>query len=303
MKQHSYAFYNGHLSTLYQERELLCYTRGILDQGTPEEDSSFGYSTSFSGPSSDGITDVVATSHHAFESEHAPAEETAIDEIIEEVNSEVPLSPAKIASYKVILEDEISQLTKELVRNTTAPERAYPNNLTISNLCEYLVFPTVVYELEYPRSESINWGYVLEKTAATLGVLFVMNMVSQTFICKSELPTTISSISIYLEDSTYIYSSDPVVMKAVSMKEMGMPLTERLQEFPWMLSELIFPFMMEYLVSAPEVRLKCAFFANLHSQKQLTWFLIWETILNVLAELTRFADRSFYDDWWNSGKF
>lgn len=31
------------------------------------------------------------------------------------------------------------------------------------------------------------------------------------------------------------------------------------------------------------------------------WYLIWETILNVLAELTHFADRSFYDAWWNSG--
>lgn len=34
---------------------------------------------------------------------------------------------------------------------------------------------------------------------------------------------------------------------------------------------------------------------------QLAWYLIWETILNVLAELTHFADRNFYDAWWNSG--
>lgn len=33
---------------------------------------------------------------------------------------------------------------------------------------------------------------------------------------------------------------------------------------------------------------------------QLAWYLIWETILNVLAELTFFADRSFYGAWWNS---
>jgi sterol O-acyltransferase len=46
-----------------------------------------------------------------------------------------------------------------------------------------------------------------------------------------------------------------------------------------MLAELILPFMLEYL---------------------LTWYLIWETILNILAELTYFADRSFYDTWWNS---
>jgi hypothetical protein len=31
-----------------------------------------------------------------------------------------------------------------------------------------------------------------------------------------------------------------------------------------------------------------------------TWYLIWECVLNVLAELTFFADRGFYADWWNS---
>jgi sterol O-acyltransferase len=28
--------------------------------------------------------------------------------------------------------------------------------------------------------------------------------------------------------------------------------------------------------------------------------VIWECILNLLAELTYFADRGFYADWWNS---
>lgn len=38
-------------------------------------------------------------------------------------------------------------------------------------------------------------------------------------------------------------------MKTVEMKEENMPLWCRLIEFPWLLSDLIFPFMMEYLVS------------------------------------------------------
>lgn len=46
---------------------------------------------------------------------------------------------------------------------------------------------------------------------------------------------------------------DPVVIRAVSLKEMGVPLSQRLQEFPWMLSDLIFPFMGEYLVSRIEI--------------------------------------------------
>lgn len=31
-----------------------------------------------------------------------------------------------------------------------------------------------------------------------------------------------------------------------------------------------------------------------------TWYVIWEAILNLLAEVTYFADRGFYADWWNS---
>lgn len=40
-------------------------------------------------------------------------------------------------------------------------------------------------------------------------------------------------------------------MEALEMKHAGVPLTARFQQFPWLLSELIFPFMMEYLVSMP----------------------------------------------------
>ena len=38
-------------------------------------------------------------------------------------------------------------------------------------------------------------------------------------------------------------------MKTVKMKEDEVPLIDRFKEFPWLLSDLIFPFMMEYLVS------------------------------------------------------
>jgi sterol O-acyltransferase len=80
-----------------------------------------------------------------------------------------------------------------------------------------------VYELEYPRSDEINWYYVAEKVASTAGVLLIMMLVSQSFIY-------------------------PVVMRTVEMKASGMPLYQRLEAFPWILSDLIFPFMMEYMV-------------------------------------------------------
>ncbi|KAF9429615.1 hypothetical protein BGZ76_001172 [Entomortierella beljakovae] len=45
------------------------------------------------------------------------------------------------------------------------------------------------------------------------------------------------------------------------------------------LKKLLIPFMMNYL---------------------FIFYIIFECICNAFAELTRFADRNFYDDWWNS---
>ncbi|KAJ9621644.1 Sterol O-acyltransferase 2 (Sterol-ester synthase 2) [Taxawa tesnikishii (nom. ined.)] len=74
----------------------------------------------------------------------------------------------------------------------------------------------------------------------------------------------------------YIY---PPVAHTVRMKEAGMSLQERWNEYPWIVSDLLFPLLLEQLLS---------------------WYVIWECVLNVVAELTRFADRGFYGDWWNS---
>jgi hypothetical protein len=35
----------------------------------------------------------------------------------------------------------------------------------------------------------------------------------------------------------------------------------------------------------------------------LVVFINWECILNVFAEISGFADRQFYKDWWNSTTF
>jgi sterol O-acyltransferase len=74
----------------------------------------------------------------------------------------------------------------------------------------------------------------------------------------------------------YIY---PAVAATVRMKEAGMTLQQRWHELPWIVLDMLFPLLLEQLLS---------------------WYVIWECVLNVLAEVTRFADRGFYGDWWNS---
>ncbi|CAG1967541.1 unnamed protein product [Fusarium graminearum] len=181
-------------------------------------------------------------------------EESDIEKISRAIASHEPLDDQQIALFERIMKWEIDAMSDELRGTAFTPDKAYPNNLSFVDHYKWIPLPTLVYEIEYPRSDSIDWSYVLEKAVAMVGILFVMVQVSQ-------------------------YSMYPVVMKTVEMKENDVPLIGRLQEFPGLLLDLIFPFMMEYL---------------------LVWYLIWETILNILAELTYFADRSFYDAWWNS---
>lgn len=180
--------------------------------------------------------------------------EKDISSVASAIEADKPLDFDQIRSLRRLMSWEIASLTEELKGRCTVTKNFYPRNLTLRDFFGYLPLPTLVYELEYPRQEKINWNYVLEKTAATFGVIGVMIVVSQ----------------------AYIY---PSVIYVLRMKESGIPLKERLQEFPWVLGDLLFPFMMEYLLS---------------------WYVIWECVLNVLAELTLFADRGFYADWWNS---
>jgi sterol O-acyltransferase len=171
--------------------------------------------------------------------------------VIEEVGN---TNAEDMEIFKTAIESELAALDGELNSKVKDPSKRYPNNLTIANWADYTMLPTLVYELEYPRQDHINWFYVAEKTAATLGGIWVMIVVSQAFIY-------------------------PRVVQTVAMKEAGMSLAERWQELPWVISDLLFPMLLEQL---------------------LTWWVIWECVLNTLAEVTRFSDRNFYGTWWNS---
>lgn len=151
-------------------------------------------------------------------------ERSDIETISNAIEEAVPLDLEQLHLFERLIKWEVDALADELTGKATDPTHYYPNNLTFLNHYEYIVLPTLVYELQYPRSDSINWSYVAEKSCALIGVIFVMIMISQAFIY-------------------------PVVMRTVYMKEMGWSTIQRFQEFPWVLSDLIFPFMMEYMVS------------------------------------------------------
>lgn len=178
--------------------------------------------------------------------------ETAL--VAKTIESGSPLDVSQIHTFRRLLNTEISTLAAELRGNSPETTAPYPANLTISNFLDWTSLPTLVYELSYPRLEKINWWYVAEKSAATLGVIWVMIILSQ----------------------AYIY---PVIVQTVQQNANGLPLETRWKEYPWVVFDMLFPLLLEQL---------------------LAWYAIWECLLNVLAEVTRFADRGFYGDWWNS---
>ncbi|KAG6836995.1 hypothetical protein H0H93_016699 [Arthromyces matolae] len=96
-------------------------------------------------------------------------------------------------------DEKIAELAREysdLQSELTSPGPLYvtwPNNITWKNFALYQLIPTLVYELEYPRTEKIRPIYVFEKTVATFGTFALLYTVTETFILPYT-PTSNSSI-------------------------------------------------------------------------------------------------------------
>lgn len=257
MKQHSYAFYNGYLSSVSRRCEVLKrklkqieHARPAPDNIAHAADSDTPNLTHPNGNLKDRRPSMNRTSTNFI------TEQSDVATVASAIESGRPFDLSQLQAFESVINAELTDLQKQLEGKMPTPDHknAYPRNLRLSNFAEFICLPTLVYELDYPRQERTNWWYVAEKTCATFGVLCVMMVISQAFIY-------------------------PPVARTVAMKEASLPLEERWREFPFIVSEMLFPLLIEQL---------------------LTWYVIWECILNVLAELTRFADRGFYGDWWNS---
>lgn len=141
---------------------------------------------------------------------------------------------------------EIGQLSDELTHDGVT----YPENLTFANYVDYLLVPSLVYDIVYPRTERIRWWFVLEKTLATLGTFALMTMIVEHYIL-------------------------PVIPADLAT----MTTNQKFEQLPWLMLDMVFPFITMYL---------------------LTFYIIFECVCQWFAEITRFADRNFYNDWWNS---
>lgn len=150
----------------------------------------------------------------------------------------------------------LTRLRDDLATELTSPlgRITYPQNLTLHNFADYILCPTLCYELEYPRNKEIRWTEVGFKTAAVFGCIFLLTLTSEEFIV-------------------------PVLSDASAELQVVDSISEKALIFAEAISMLLFPFMVTIL---------------------LVFLVIFEYLLNSFGELTRFADRHFYSDWWNS---
>ncbi|KAI0083952.1 MBOAT, membrane-bound O-acyltransferase family-domain-containing protein [Irpex rosettiformis] len=108
---------------------------------------------------------------------------------------------------------------------------------------------------------------------------FAYYMLVPTLVYELEYPMTDKIRPLYVLEKTIATFGTFVLLYTVT-ESFIFPLTPTPdQSFLRSLLDLALPFMIAYL---------------------LLFYLIFECICNGFAELTRFADRQFYEDWWNS---
>jgi sterol O-acyltransferase len=152
--------------------------------------------------------------------------------------AELVIVTLKVHSY-LANNREFSQIKQDKCRVK------FPKNVTFGNFMDFLLIPTLVYELEYPRTREIRPYYVIEKLLSTIGMVSFLHLLSDNYL----VPLLIQSPNL---------SPIEVVM------------------------ELIIPFFLVILG---------------------IFYLVFDCLCNGFAELTRFSDREFYKDWWNSSTY
>jgi sterol O-acyltransferase len=145
-----------------------------------------------------------------------PRPSTHLHEITESPSSEEPEDVSK---------EKLRQLREDLAFEIASPlgRVSYPENLTTANYMDYILCPTLCYELEYPRTPKIRWTEVFYKTLAVFGCIFLLTITTEEFI----LPVLQES-AIAMQNTT-------------SALEFCLTLAETV-------GRLLFPFMVTFLL-------------------------------------------------------
>jgi len=71
---------------------------------------------------------------------------------------------------------------EEELKSNGAKGLVWPQNVTYAHFLDYLTIPTLVYQLEYPRTNTIRPLVVVEKIVATLGTFSLIYLITEHYI-------------------------------------------------------------------------------------------------------------------------
>lgn len=74
----------------------------------------------------------------------------------------------------------------------------WPENVTMANFLDFQLVPSLVYQLQYPRRESIRPWYIAERCTALLGSFLVIYVITVNWIIPVTEEKDSSLISVFL---------------------------------------------------------------------------------------------------------
>ncbi|GAA5907627.1 uncharacterized protein JCM6883_001838 [Sporobolomyces salmoneus] len=210
MKVHSYIATNGELSERLLEMkrnekklaEVLEASKGGWEAATKAARENWEKSCRENPPSDSTSTTTSSPSNQSTSSLSSPVVDAPLTEKdvstlrhrTSQARRHEPLSEPQPTRSSNVPRDEIETLTwhpeeeishlaiaiaedKEHLTSNGPQQNVFPNNVGFLNFIDYLLIPTLVYELEYPRTKSIRPLYILEKTAAMFGTFTLLVLI------------------------------------------------------------------------------------------------------------------------------
>lgn len=104
------------------------------------------------------------------------------------IKQELNYSKRAIAKFKEVARKEVistlqrSETFCEYELSTQSISTKFPNNISIGNYTMFCLFPTLVYQIDYPRTKKIRWIYVFEKACAIIGTMCLMVITAQLYL-------------------------------------------------------------------------------------------------------------------------
>lgn len=165
----------------------------------------------------------------------------------------------------------------------------YPSNINVSDVMYFSVVPTVVYQPVYPTSKQIRWKYCVDK------VLEIVVLMSVIFYLSSQYAIPILKDSILNTFNLSHGFQAPDIASSVGPASTSAGIHS---------SSSSYTLSSSTSTTSGQVKL-IEFLIKLANVSILIWlityYLVFHDYLNLIAEVTKFDDREFYEQWWNSG--